>query len=98
MKVTGAGDNYLLSFRHLTLKANQTIVIKATGEYYYFVGGFSDEIKIISDTGAYDLLNVKLTEMQHEHTGKITIENKNAALLHLEFIVVIPQLIKKEKI
>lgn len=91
MKELGAEDRYVLSFRDLTLKNKQSLQIKADGEYYYFVDGFTSEIRITSETGVYDLLDDKINEMQHEHTGTLSIVNKGTNLLHLQFIVAIPK-------
>ncbi len=91
MKEEGHGDKYLLAFREIKLRAKETIVIKATDQYYYFVDGFTADILIVSDTGVYDQVTNKINEMQHEHTGKITITNKINPILHLQFIVVTPK-------
>ncbi len=87
MKDEGVSE-YVVSFRDLTLKKLQTIEIKAAGQYYYFVGGFSSEIRITSETGIYDLIDDKVNEMQHEHTTKLTIVNRSNGILHLQFVVV----------
>jgi hypothetical protein len=91
MKEEGHGDKYLLAFREIKLRAKESIVIKAIGQYYYFVAGFTTDITIVSDTGVYDQVTDKTNEIQHEHTGKITITNKLNPILHLQFIVVTPK-------
>ena len=91
MKEEGHGDKYVLGFRELKLRAKEQVVIAATGQYYYLVGGFTTDVTITSDLGVYDLVTDKTNEAQHEHSGKITITNKLNPILHLQFIVVTPR-------
>ena len=90
MKALGVNENYSLSFRELPVKKTVTIDIDATGQYYFFIAGFSTDISITSETGVYDLAATNLNELQHEHTGKIKILNRGSVTVFLQFIVVIP--------
>jgi hypothetical protein len=89
MKALGVNENYALSFRELPVKGTVTLVIEAVGQYYFLVAGFSPDISIESETGIYDQ-TASTNELQHEHTGKITIQNRGSATIFLQFIVVIP--------
>jgi hypothetical protein len=96
MKDEGHGNQYVLGFRELKLRNKEKVVINATGQYYYLVGGFSTDFTIASESGLYDLVTDKTNETQHEHTGKITITNKLDPILHLQFIVVTPKKNKRK--
>lgn len=96
MRAMGIGDNYLLTYKDVTVKASGTVRIKASNMFFFFVEGFTDRVRITSESGVYDLTNETLNEQMHEHTGEIKIENRDdRVILHLEFIVAI---IKNKKI
>jgi hypothetical protein len=90
MKAMGVDDNYQLTFRDLIIKKATSLEIDATGQFYYLIAGFSPDISITSESGVYDVSSAIVNEMQHEHTGKITIQNRGSSNLFLHFIVVIP--------
>ena len=97
MRAIKAGDHYLITYKDVTVKSGTTIKIKASNMYFFLVEGFSDKFRIGSDSGVYDEADGALSEMMHEHTGEIVIENRSSGLVHLEFIVAIVRTIKKGK-
>lgn len=90
MRELGVNENYALAFRELVIKPNGEITIDAQGQYYFFVGGFTSNVSIKSETGVYDLTISSINESIHEHTGKIKITSRTSEILHLQFVVVIP--------
>jgi|ERR1044072_2525574 hypothetical protein len=90
MQELGVGDNYALTFRELVIKGKSTLQINAPGQFYFLVGGFSTFFTITSEGGLYDLTATNINEQAHEHSGKITIENREDPPIMLQFIVVIP--------
>jgi hypothetical protein len=87
----GYGRSFICSYRHITVAAKQTVVIKAQNQFWYLVEGFTSFSKIGSDLGSYDLTDVRLNENQHEHSGTIGIYNRGDTLLHLQFLVFTPR-------
>lgn len=92
LKELNVNENYTLDFRHITVQDKETIEIEATNQFYYLVDGFATTFRISSETGVYDLTDTLLSELKHEHTGKINIQNRVTPILHLQFIVVTPLL------
>lgn len=90
LKELNVNGNYALDFRHLAVQDKKTIIINADNQFYYLVDGYATTFRITSDTGVYDLTDTKLSEVKHEHTGQISIQNRVSPILHLQFIVVTP--------
>jgi|GEM_PF-445131 len=92
MRELGVGDNYTLAFREMIVGKTETITISAPDHFYYLIDGFVPQLRITSDMGFYDLEEPGTNELQHEHTGTITISNKEIDPIRLQFIVAIPML------
>ncbi len=90
LKELNVNENYTLDFRHIIVQDKKIIQVEATNQFYYLVDGYATTFRITSDTGVYDLTDTKLSELKHEHTGVITIQNRVTPILHLQFIVVTP--------
>lgn len=103
MNELGYGDNYFIHHRHLRVPANKEIKENAANEYYFLIeedaitfssakyDGADSIIRVTSDSGIYDLSDKKVDEMQHEHTGAITVKNLTQIDLFVKFIQVIPK-------
>ena len=52
----------------------------------------SEEVRVESNTGLFDLSEYQVNELQYEHSGKIIIRNLSNAPNHLRMIQVIPKL------
>lgn len=90
MNELGYGSNYYIRFRHLVLRANESIRLDADNQYYFLVED-ADNINVTSDFGTFDLSEENSNEMLYEHTGKIDIRNYASTVNHLRFIQVIPK-------
>lgn len=103
MRELGYGDNYILHHRHLKVPADKEIKINAANEFYFLIeedaltfsssryDGADALFSVKSDSGTYDLSDKKVDEMQHEHTGAITVKNLTKIDLFIKFIQVIPK-------
>ena len=90
MKELGHSNNYMVRWRHFLLDGNDTLVIKAYNEYYLLIEPSSD-FKVRSKAGVYDINDVSINEMQHEHRGEITVYNQSKAPQSILFIQIIPK-------
>ena len=103
MNELGYGDNYIPHHRHLRIPAEGEIKINAATEIYFLVeeetltfsrveyDGADGIFRVESESGVYDLSDKKVDEMQHEHTGTITVKNHSRIDLFVKFIQVIPK-------
>lgn len=103
MRELGYGDNYFIHHRHLRLPASKDLKINAANEFYFLIEedaltfssskyeGSDSLFRVVSDSGIYDLAEKKADEMQHEHTGNITVKNLTKIDLFIKFIQVIPK-------
>lgn len=103
MKEMGYGENYIPDHKHIRLPAGKEVKINAANEFYFLIEedaltfsssryeGSDSLFRIVSDSGIYDLAEKKADEMQHEHTGNITVKNLTKIDLFVKFIQVIPK-------
>ncbi|CAN5729305.1 hypothetical protein BH11BAC7_BH11BAC7_21330 [soil metagenome] len=95
MKEMGYGENYLTRYRHVRIEKTPVTIIQAHNQLLLFIEPL-DNIKIESEKGIYNMLDAKINEQQHEHSGTVTITSSNSADVYILFIQVIP-LNKKKK-
>jgi hypothetical protein len=88
MSLRGASD-YSVLFRELRFRANESLTFKAAGQYWFFEDNIPPQFLISSELGIYDLLDNRINEMQHEHTGTIKISNRSASVLLLRVVIAI---------
>ncbi|MBI1836442.1 MAG: hypothetical protein HYR91_04165 [Flavobacteriia bacterium] len=86
------GENYLLRFRHLVLIPDESRIVKAPNDILILL--LPDEnIRVVSKTGAFDLTDKGISEMQYVYSGTITIQNLNQKLpVHVKLLQVIPKI------
>lgn len=89
MAEIGAGKNYVIDYIDVVVKSGETRKIDGANMYFFLVEGFSDKVRITSDSGVYDVADENINEQKHDHNGQITIENRSSEITHLEFIVAI---------
>lgn len=77
--------SYLICFKHLVLKPNERIELKA-GIDIYFITDLVDDIRIESECGLFDWGSLLTNEQVYEHSGDILIENLSGNTNHLPFI------------
>ncbi len=80
---------YTTVYRHLQLKPNATLRI-AAGSEVYILSHSNAAIRLESTTGVYDQTDTGLNELQHIHTGAITLTNHLGAPTEVKFIQTIP--------
>jgi hypothetical protein len=81
-------DKYSLKIRHLILKANEQIILQADQQYFILIEEVN-EVRIVSDTGVYDVSETKINELSYEHQGTIVIQNFSPFTNRVQFIQVI---------
>lgn len=84
-------NTYSLQYVQIVVKPLERLRIDAANRIYLLTDGFSDLIRITSNSGIYDITDIGITQCKHEHTVSIEIENRSALLRHVGFIMVIPQ-------
>jgi hypothetical protein len=55
---------------------------------YRFLG---TGVRIESPNGIFDLIDTKVAEQEHEHTGKILINNRTTRILFVKFLQITPK-------
>ena len=83
-------EDYVFRFRHLRLDSLEVREISAENELFIMLERMPFFI-IKSKAGIFDLRDTALREIQHVHTGKITITNTIAQSMIMMFLHVIPQ-------
>lgn len=48
-------------------------------------------VRIESPNGIFDLIDTKVAEQEHEHTGRISITNRTTRLLFVKFLQITPK-------
>lgn len=86
-------EDYILRFRHIRLDSGEKRIISADNQWYIVLEK-AYYISVKSKAGIYDWRDQSLREMQHVHTGKITLENAYKTSTTVKFLQVIP--LKKE--
>lgn len=81
--------DYLLRFRHLLLKVNETREIIGYNQIFMLIEPASD-VRIESDVGLFDINEDHANEMQYEHRGKIKTTNLSLSPINVRFLQAIP--------
>ncbi len=96
MRELGHDENYLTRYRQFRVAKKTTITIKASNQLWFFI---EPEVGIIikSERGIHSRIDTKLNELQHEHSGDISVNNDGDVDAFVVFIQVIPKNKKLKK-
>lgn len=83
-------DDYIIRYRHLRMKANETRIIKGENSLFVFIDPQAN-IKVESKAGIYDMREAFINEQQHLHRGIITVTNQSVVQNDARFIQAIPR-------
>lgn len=83
-------DEYFIRYRHIRLDANETRMIQGDNEWFFIVDR-PYYISVKSIAGIYDWRDTALREMQHVHTGQITLENAYHTSTTFKMLQIVPQ-------
>ena len=89
MQEMGYGKKYLLRFRHVLLKVNESRELTAYNQIFLLIDPIAT-IRIESDVGLFDLNEYGANELQYEHRGRINITNLSLSPTNARFIQAIP--------
>ena len=81
--------DYLLRFRHLVLRVNETREIIGYNQIFMLIEPVPD-IRIESDVGLFDVNEDHANEMQYEHRGRIKTTNLSLSPSNVRFLQGIP--------
>lgn len=81
---------YSVMFRELRFRATETQTFKAPGQYWFLEDNIPPQFVISSEMGIYDILDNRINELQHEHSGTIKIYNRSASIMLLRVVILIP--------
>lgn len=81
---------YHIRFRHFVLQPGEEKFVSAFVHLFYLIEP-SNDIKVESDTGLFDLSEDRINELHYEHRGEIYIQNLSPLINHLRMIQVIPK-------
>jgi hypothetical protein len=87
-------NDYVIRFRHIRLDSQEVRTISADNEWY-IVAERSPFIIVKSKAGIYDFRDTALREIQHVHTGAMTVTNSINQSFTIKFIQLIPKRNKK---
>ena len=82
-------QDYLLRLRHLLLKANETREITGYNQLFMLIEPTQD-IRIESDVGVFDINEDHANELQYEHRGKIKTTNLSLSTINVRYLQAIP--------
>lgn len=89
MDEMGYGSKYLLRFRHLLLRVNETRKITGYNQIFMLIEP-TQAIRIESDVGLFDINEDHANELQYEHRGRIKIINLSLSPTNARFLQAIP--------
>lgn len=89
-------EEYILRHRHIRLDSLRDRIIDAHNEWYILLDQ-PTFVKVQSKAGIYDLQDIALREIQHVHTGRITLTNSANESATVEFLQLIPIMNTKTK-
>ena len=89
MREMGYGKNYLIRLRHVILKVGEVREITAYNQMFLLIEP-TENIRIESDVGLFDLSENHANEMQYEHRGRIRITNLSVSPTNARFLQAIP--------
>lgn len=95
MRDLGFEDYYITETKHIVLQANEILEIEAYNQFYFLVKE-TDNVRIRSDIGFFDLSFAFTNRQDYEHQGQITIYNYSNSINHVRFIQVIPKHLSKD--
>lgn len=90
-------ENYILRHRHIRLDGSEERILDAQNEWFIIITQTSF-VTVKSKVGIYDLQDTALREIQHLHTGKITLNNSYHQSTTVVFLQLIPKMDTKTKI
>lgn len=76
---------YIPVFHHWVLQPFEKMVMKA-GNDIYILADATENVRVESDTGLYELFTGKTNEQIYEHSGTINIENLSNLSNQIPFI------------
>lgn len=77
-------------FREFRFKANEALTFKAPGQFWFLEDNIPPQFLITSEMGIYDLLDNRINELQHEHSGTVKMINRSSGVLLLRVVILIP--------
>lgn len=80
-----ANHQYHIYFKHIVLKPNENIELKA-GIDIYIMTDLIEDVRVESDYGLFDWGSLHTNEQVYEHSGDIMIENLSGNTNHIPFI------------
>lgn len=91
MAELGYGTNYHIRLRYLTLSAIETKILEAFNQLIIIIDA-AYNLKIESEMGVFDWTDYNIKDFLFEHTGLITLTNKQEGPVRLQYIQVIPKI------
>jgi hypothetical protein len=84
-KELNTNNQYYIHFKHLVLKPNESIELKA-GIDIYLMTDLVEDIRVESEYGLFDWGSLLTNEQVYEHSGDILIENLSGNTNQIPFI------------
>ncbi len=84
----GHGNEYYLRFRHFALSPFEVRIID-NGPHFFVLAEPTENIRIQSDMGIFDVAEMGANELQYEHQGAMQLTNYSPVLRHIQMIQVI---------
>lgn len=91
MSELGFGEDYITRYRHVLVEDKTVLTINANNQFMYFISPEEMNLSIRSKRGVFSLSDYSINEQQHEHSGKIEINNQTGQNLYVLFVQVIPK-------
>jgi hypothetical protein len=82
--------SFSVLFRELRFKANEALTFKVPGQFWFLEDNIPPQFLISSEMGIYDLMDNRINELQHEHSGTIKMINRSSGVLLLRVVILIP--------
>lgn len=96
MMELGYGLDYTTRYLHLRIEKGQTLVLRAYNQLMLLIVPESN-IRIISSRGIFDSSDTTINIQQHEHSGKISITNKDRTANTLVLLIQVMPFNQKKK-
>lgn len=91
MKELGFGEQYITRYRHVLVEDKTVLELRSHNQFMYFIAPEVLNLTIRSKRGVFCLTDYTINEQQHEHSGKIEIDNQTGQNQYVLFIQVIPK-------
>lgn len=88
-------QGYTLRYRVLRLQANEQRKVRSKNDYFYLISP-DNRILVKSKIGVFDLQDQGVVELQYEHRGLISIQNRRGRAINAIFIQVVPNRRKQQ--